>query len=210
MTDQTDTDTARVAHLVPLPAGGQTRAASALCGALLNPEEVERVSPGHGMPCSQCSLTHIAARPLPPPDDAPAGALAGEERISAETDPVAAGAVYRLWGWPVSLRGDQIWLALDRDAVALVIPILMAAAVAAILSQRRCPPWCWPILMPPSSGLYSPGSRIRCLCPGLPGCTGSPVPCCCRPPPPPGPTHPGLTHWHYAGKSTCAAHYAPR
>ncbi len=110
MTDQTDSDT------VPVASAGEN---------------------GHG---TADPLTRIAARPLLLNDDAPAGASTGEEGISTETDPATAGAVYRLWGWPVSVRGDQIWLALDGGAVALVIPALVAADVATILSQRRCPP----------------------------------------------------------------------
>ncbi|MGH3883986.1 MAG: hypothetical protein ACRDRY_10030 [Pseudonocardiaceae bacterium] len=82
-------ETARAVHLVPLPVGGETGAASALCGALLRP---------------------------------------------------AAAASYQGWGWPVTLRRDQIWLALDHDVVALVVPALLAVDVAAILSTRRCSP----------------------------------------------------------------------
>ncbi|MGH3918244.1 MAG: hypothetical protein ACRDSG_04250 [Pseudonocardiaceae bacterium] len=125
-------ETARAVHLVPLPVGGETGAASALCGALLRPEEIERVRPGQGMPCSLCTLSHVAASPPPPP--------ARAEEISVEAGPLAAAASYQGWGWPVTLRRDQIWLALDHDVVALVVPALLAVDVAAILSTRRCPP----------------------------------------------------------------------
>ncbi|MGH3913397.1 MAG: hypothetical protein ACRDTC_08305 [Pseudonocardiaceae bacterium] len=52
---------------------------------------------------------------------------------------LAAAAGYRLWGWPVALRRDQILLDLDGDTVALIIPVLLAAEVVVILAQRCCP-----------------------------------------------------------------------
>lgn len=51
----------------------------------------------------------------------------------------AAADSYRLWGWPVSLRGDQVSLSLDRDVVAVIAPASLANKVQAILTERRCP-----------------------------------------------------------------------
>jgi hypothetical protein len=39
----------------------------------------------------------------------------------------------------VILRGDQLWLALDRDAMALLIPTPLATDVTELLTRRRCP-----------------------------------------------------------------------
>lgn len=53
---------------------------------------------------------------------------------------VAAATGYRaLCGWPVTLRRDQVWLSLDRDVVAWIIPTDLATEVPAILTARRCP-----------------------------------------------------------------------
>lgn len=125
----------RTVHIVPLPSGGQSRdAVAALCGAVLRPGLVEAVTPGHGMPCAPCMLSHLATRPPP----APAAALSGEG-ISGETDPLVAAVCYRAWGWPVTLRGPQVWLTWQPGTVALAIPVLLAALVSGILSQRHCP-----------------------------------------------------------------------
>ncbi len=40
----------------------------------------------------------------------------------------------------MTLCGDQVWLDLEPDTVALIIPVLLAEQTAAILRQRRCPP----------------------------------------------------------------------
>lgn len=133
-------ETARIVHLVPLPPGGQMGAAGvALCGALLCPDEVETVTPGHGMPCSLCVISQVSAGPPPSPADIPATAPPADA-ISSDSGPLAAALYYRVWGWPVTLRGDQVWLSLDRDTVAVIIPMPLAGQVTAVLSQRRCPP----------------------------------------------------------------------
>ncbi|MGQ0719381.1 MAG: hypothetical protein ACT4NP_19125 [Pseudonocardiales bacterium] len=131
-------ETARTVHLVPLPCEGQTSTAGvALCGALLRPDQVETVIPGHGVPCSLCVVSHADTSASDPP--APADALALGPP-SDDTRPLAAAVGYRLWGWPVTLRGDQVWLDLEPETVALIIPVLLAEQVTAILRQRRCPP----------------------------------------------------------------------
>ncbi|MGH3797309.1 MAG: hypothetical protein ACRDSP_20740 [Pseudonocardiaceae bacterium] len=58
-------------------------------------------------------------------------------------------AAYRRLGWPVAVRGDQVSLNLDVDvdAVAVVIPAVLATEVADILTRRRCPP---PVLAHPA------------------------------------------------------------
>jgi len=70
-----------------------------------------------------------------------------------DTDPLAATTGYRAWGWPVTLRRDQISLNLDGDTVALIIPAPLATEVTTILTQRRCPV---PVLAHP----YAPEHRI--------------------------------------------------
>jgi hypothetical protein len=69
--------------------------------------------------------------PPPPP------ATTGDTRVAP--DPLAATAGYWEWGWPVTLRRDQIRLNLDGDALALIIPVLLATEVTAILATRRAP-----------------------------------------------------------------------
>ena len=133
-------ETSRIVHLVPLPPGpGEMGAAEvALCGALLCLGQVEAVTPGEGVPCSLCLISHVSAGP-PPPADLPASAPSADI-TSSDGRPLAAVVGYRVWGWPVTLRGDGVWLSLERDAVALVVPVPLAERVTAILHQRRCPP----------------------------------------------------------------------
>lgn len=133
-------DTSRMVHVVPLPLVGEAGVAGvALCGALLCPDEVETVHPGSGVPCSLCLISHISAATSPTPAATPA-TTDPSEVVSSDTRPLAAAVGYRVWGWPVVLRGDQVWLNLEPDTVALIIPIPLAARVTAILNQRRCPP----------------------------------------------------------------------
>ncbi|MGH3830951.1 MAG: hypothetical protein ACRDRS_10965 [Pseudonocardiaceae bacterium] len=125
--------TARIVHLVALPPHGETGTARvAMCGALLLPDLAETVTAGHGMPCTLCALNHTSPAPTPA-TTSPADATTGSgSRFAA--------AVYRAWDWPVTLRGDQVWLNLEPDTVALIIPLPLAERVTAILNQRRCPP----------------------------------------------------------------------
>ncbi|MGH3931533.1 MAG: hypothetical protein ACRDTF_16360, partial [Pseudonocardiaceae bacterium] len=57
----------------------------------------------------------------------------------SEGGPFAAEAIYRGWGWPVILRGEQVWLELESEAVALLIPVALATEVTAALTDRHCP-----------------------------------------------------------------------
>jgi hypothetical protein len=133
-------ETSRMVHVVPLPLAGEAGVAGvALCGALLCPDEVETVHPVSGVPCSLCLISHISAATSQTPAATPA-TTDPSEVVSSDTRPLAAAGGYRVWGWPVVLRGDQVWLNLEPDTVALSIPIPLAARVTAILNQRRCPP----------------------------------------------------------------------
>jgi hypothetical protein len=135
-------ETSRMVHVVPLPLVGEAGVAGvALCGALLCPDEVETVRPGHGVPCSLCLISHISTGTSPTPAGRPA-ATGPTEVISSDTRPLSAAVRYRAWGWPVVLRGDRVWLDLgpDTDTVALIIPMRLAEQVTKILSQRRCQP----------------------------------------------------------------------
>lgn len=67
--------------------------------------------------------------------------------------PRTAATTYRAWDWPVTLRHDQISLDLRHEAVALIIPTLLATDVTRILRQRRCPT---PVLAHP----YVPEHRV--------------------------------------------------
>lgn len=141
--------TARTVHLLPLPPGGQAAATSALCGALLHPDEIESVTSGHGMPCDVCLLSHVAQGPPPPPP----ATTPTPEAIGADSEPLAATAAYRAWDWPVTLRHNQLWMNLDHDAVALLIPTPLATEATTILTTRHCPP---AVLAHP----YAPGQRV--------------------------------------------------
>ncbi|MGH3797790.1 MAG: hypothetical protein ACRDSP_23205 [Pseudonocardiaceae bacterium] len=133
-------EAARVVHLAPLPLDGRG-VVSALCGALLRPEEYETVSPGHGMPCSYCVISHTQhSDPPAPGDSAEVAPATAPDPTSPGAGPRAAALGYRAWGWPVTLRGDQVWLAVDGEVVALLLSSLLAAEVTAILARRRCAP----------------------------------------------------------------------
>ncbi len=87
------------------------------------------------------------------PDDPGTDATGARPVVPARPLPdtsarVAAALAYRELGWPVTLRGEQVSLNLDLDldAVALVIPAVLAAQVAEILTGRHCPP---PVLAHP-------------------------------------------------------------
>ncbi len=130
-------ETERVVHLMPLPAHGQVGATGvALCGALLCSDQVEVVNPGHGMPCSRCMINHVSTSPAPMPAETRATA----SPVDDSRRDTRVAACYREWGWSVMLRGDQIWLNLEPEMVALIIPVPLAEQVAEILRRRRCLP----------------------------------------------------------------------
>lgn len=131
--------TARTVHLAPMPLDGAD-AITALCGALLHSDQVERVSAGQGMPCTQCLLRHLSTTGKPSPTDDSPTTPQPMPRDRADTTPLGAATLYRAWGWPVTLRGDHVRLNLSDDVVSLIIPVPLAVQVTAILRQRRCPP----------------------------------------------------------------------
>lgn len=120
-------------HLIPLPNGSQEGTAHALCGVLLRTADIEMVTPGHGMPCTPCVVSRVA-------DSPPSPTVEPSHTAHPDSEPRAAAADYQGWGWPVTVRRDQVCLNLEPDTVALIIPVLMATKVAAILTARRCPP----------------------------------------------------------------------
>jgi len=133
-------EASRVVHVVSLPVGGEIGAAGvALCGALLCLDEVEVLTPGHGVPCNLCLVNHLSAGAPPAPAEIPAMVSPADDARS-DAGPLAAADGYRAWGWPVTLRGEQVWLNLEPDTVALIMPVPLAAQVTVILNQRRCPP----------------------------------------------------------------------
>ncbi|MGH3697491.1 MAG: hypothetical protein ACRDRX_26505 [Pseudonocardiaceae bacterium] len=127
---------ARTVHLALLPTGGASEIRT-LCGVLLPSDHVETLSPGEGMPCTGCLLSPRL------PGDTP-----GSLRPQDDTDlpPQVLATRYQAWGWPVTLRGDHMWLSLGQDTVAVMIPVSLAVEVTAVLRQRRCPP---PVLAHP-------------------------------------------------------------
>ncbi|MGB6162698.1 MAG: hypothetical protein WCF33_12490 [Pseudonocardiaceae bacterium] len=129
--------TARVVHLVPLVPGSQAASAVvAFCGALLRRDFVEAVRSGQGTLCALGVINHCNTS-SPPPADTLAAVLPGGV-ISHETDPQRAAGCYRAWGWPVRLRGNQVWLNLEPDTVTLTIPVSLAVQATKILHRWRC------------------------------------------------------------------------
>ncbi|MGH4022445.1 MAG: hypothetical protein ACRDT0_25045 [Pseudonocardiaceae bacterium] len=138
-------------HLVLLPSGTEraVETVGTLCGALLEYNEVETVTPGVGMPCTPCLLL-CSSTPQPPP------VLSGGSRpedTGVPSEQVAAAGCYRAWGWPVTTRRDHVLLALDHHAVALLIPTNLASQVQPILATRQCPA---PVLAHPDA----PGHQV--------------------------------------------------
>lgn len=140
-------ETARVVHLVPLPTDEQAGVVGALCGAALMVHDMETVTPGVGMPCTLCVVTHVTGTALA--EEPPAGSPAE----GPGTGLAVGGACYQQWGWPVILHRDQVRLSLSRDVSALAIPIPLGIEVTQILTQRRCAP---PVLAHP----YTPDHHI--------------------------------------------------
>lgn len=144
---------ARTVHLAPLPPGdvGEIRA---LCGALLPWDRVETLSPGQGMPCTSCLLSPRLPGGTPAsPTENPVAALALRPQDDTDLPPQVLATRYEAWGWPVTQRGNQVWLSLGQDAVAVLIPVSLAGQVTAILRHRRCPP---PVLAHPDA----PGHQV--------------------------------------------------
>lgn len=54
-------EAARTVHVVPLPTDEQADAVGALCGAALILDNIETVTPGEGMPCTVCVVTHVTS-----------------------------------------------------------------------------------------------------------------------------------------------------
>lgn len=124
-------------HLIPLPLSSGESVAIAICGAQLRPTEMETVSPGEGVWCTMCFVSHVTgSQPerTTPPDQDPRR---------------SAGLAYRELGWPVTLRGADVSLNLDLDldAVAFVLPAVLATAMVEILHRRHCRP---PVLVHPA------------------------------------------------------------
>lgn len=134
---------ARTVHQAPLPNSGAGEIRT-LCGALLPIDHVEMVTLSRGMPCTMCLLSP------PPTSNTPAENRTTTPALSHQDDtdlPLQVAADrYRAWGWPVILRRDHVWLGLDEDTTALIIPVVLAARVTTILRARRCPP---PVLAHP-------------------------------------------------------------
>lgn len=106
-------EAARTIHLLPLSVRPDLAGeVLAMCGARLDVTQIETVIPGQG---ALCLVVHLSDCPPPAPttrkipEQAPDGPGVGR---------LAAVAEYRTWGWPVTLRRDQIWLTLGADAVA--------------------------------------------------------------------------------------------
>jgi hypothetical protein len=166
----------RMVHMMPLPGGGQMGVA--LCGALLRPDLVEMVTPGHGAPCTLCLVNHVSADPpladtsasIPPAD------------AHSDVRPLQAAVGYRAWGWPVTLRGKHVWLTLEPDTAALMIPVPLVTQMSTILRQRHCPPLVLSHPEVPGHRVVLAGNPTTWVCPGHRWCSGSEECSPCRPP----------------------------
>lgn len=78
----------------------------------------------------------LAAYALTSPTENPSTAPAHSAQNGADLTPHALTVRYQAWGWPVSLRGDQVWLSLT---VALTFPASLAEPVTAILCYCHPP-----------------------------------------------------------------------
>ncbi|MGQ0776159.1 MAG: hypothetical protein ACT4NY_17325 [Pseudonocardiales bacterium] len=62
----------------------------------------------------------------PAPGTPERGPMTSPDAAVSIPGPEEAEAIYRRWGWPVMLRGEQVWLALESEAMALLIPVALA------------------------------------------------------------------------------------
>jgi hypothetical protein len=139
-------ETARTVHLVPLPPEERAGAVSAWCGAALTLHDIETVTPGEGMPCTVCVITHVT-RTTPTGEPSTGGPdTAGVAGLAT-----GGASCYRDWGWPVTLHRDQVQLSLHHDVSALAIPVQLCTAVMEVLTRRRCVP---PVLAHPDMPEY--------------------------------------------------------
>jgi hypothetical protein len=129
----------RVVHLAPLPVE-ETGILTALCGMVLARSSCEVVTPGRGAPCDGCLASHLTLDPPVFDDVRSPPEHSGSDSPCFGVGLRDAAVTYRGWGWPVVLRRDQLWLALGRDAVALMVPTTLAGRVTELLTTRRCLP----------------------------------------------------------------------
>lgn len=136
----------RLVHLVALPVSEPLSVVSALCGALLIPGQVQTVERGTGVPCSMCLIHRVAGQPVTVPEGlTPGGAMP----LARRATPLGYAALE----WPVTVRGDQVLLALGIEMVALVMPTPLAEQAVVLLASRARPA---PVLSYPDM----PGRRI--------------------------------------------------
>lgn len=124
--DQDDT-----VHLFPLPLPEHNHhgAATALCGIRLRADQIATADPGHGGRdwCTMCFTAHVT------------GGLSAPYADPTVAGRAAAVRAYTALGWPITHHREEIRLDLD-DAVALLLPAIIAAEVTELLVSRRCPP----------------------------------------------------------------------
>lgn len=125
-------------HVLPLPLSERRYgdAAVAYCAATLPVDSIEAVDPERGGGDDWCVLCFSAyttnAPPAPVPGTSPFSTGTADGRAEA-------ARTYLTWGWPVTSRGDQLWLA-GPDTLGLVLPVIVASAVTDLLVTRRCVP----------------------------------------------------------------------
>ncbi|MCA1703407.1 MAG: hypothetical protein LC808_09160, partial [Actinobacteria bacterium] len=126
-------DFARPVHLAALAVPEPPGAVTTLCGTLLTLEQIDIVESGTGIPCTTCLIHHaIAEQPATPPVELiPGGPMA----LTRQATPQG----YAGLGWPVTIRGNQVLLALGTDLIALIMPAALAERVTELLTARDRP-----------------------------------------------------------------------
>lgn len=96
---------------------------------------------------------HLVSVPRDAEESGVMGALCGVSLVADQIETVAPrvgmpcarcllhrdSTAYRRWGWPVTVRGNQVLLTLGFEASALVLPDGLAEAVTAVLTGRDHP-----------------------------------------------------------------------
>ena len=147
-------------HLVPMPRASRAGEISAVCGALLWLDEIERADPGDAMSCSACTAA-VTRIPDGPTDPSPASSGGADAEL-------VDAATYQRWGWPVTQRRDLVKLDMDGEASAIAIPVPLCTEVTRILVARHCAP---AVLAHPYAGehhMVLTGERFGALLPWPP------------------------------------------
>lgn len=92
------------------------------------PEDSQPAAPGRGQPCHRCAASHLPTGGLGAPDSGEITATTQPAFLDPAGATTAPALAYRLWDWPLTRWGEQVWLDLTGDTVvAVLLPRLLAA-----------------------------------------------------------------------------------